>query len=85
MFMIENLSDVFYTKTNRLKQEIVKASKITGLEDQNITQVMGDVYQNINLYDNDILVRTIYLYDKNIYYAESCAENYVERLGGFYN
>lgn len=39
----------------------------------------------VDLYDNDILVRTIYLYDKNIYYAESCAENYVERLGSFYN
>lgn len=60
MFMIENLSDVYYSKSIGQKQEIVKASKITGLEDQNITQVMGDVYQNIDLYENDIL-----LYNKN--------------------
>ena len=60
MFMIENLSDVYYLKATGQKQEVVKASKITGLEDQNILQVMGDVYQNIDLYDNDVL-----LYNKN--------------------
>lgn len=56
LFMIETLSEFYYRDSPKLKKEIIKASKITGLENQSISQVMGDMYQNINVYDNDILV-----------------------------
>lgn len=39
-----------------LKKEIIKASKVTGIENTSITSIMGDMYQNINIYDNSILV-----------------------------
>lgn len=55
-FMIENISDFYYQKDPKRKREIVKASKITGIENTSISQVMGDMYQNINIYDNNILV-----------------------------
>jgi hypothetical protein len=55
-FMIENISDFYYQKNPKRKREIVRASKITGLENPSISQVMGDMYQNINIYDNNILV-----------------------------
>lgn len=56
LFMIETLSEFYYRDNPKLKKEIIKASKITGLENQSISQVMGDMYQNVNVYDNDILV-----------------------------
>ena len=38
----------------------------------------------VKLYHDNILIEIIPLKDKSIYYAESCAENYVERIGTFY-
>ena len=55
-FMIESISDFYFKKTPKRKREVVKASKITGIENTSISQVMGDMYQNINIYDNNILV-----------------------------
>jgi hypothetical protein len=55
-FIVENLSQ-FYSKSNPTrKKEIVLASKVTGIENSSISQVLGDMYQNINVYDNNILV-----------------------------
>lgn len=55
-FMIENISDFYFQKNPKRKREIVRASKITGIENTSISSVMGDMYQNINIYDNNILV-----------------------------
>ena len=56
LFMIETLSEFYYRDEPKEKKEIIKASKITGFENQSVSQVMGDMYQNINVYDNDIIV-----------------------------
>ena len=55
-FMIENISDFYFQKNPKRKREVIRASKITGIENTSISQVMGDMYQNINVYDNNILV-----------------------------
>ncbi len=55
-FIIENLSHFYYKSSPQRKKEIVIASKITGIENASISQVLGDMYQNVNLYDNNILV-----------------------------
>ncbi|MBL7912390.1 MAG: carboxypeptidase-like regulatory domain-containing protein [Bacteroidia bacterium] len=55
-FIIENLSQFYYKKNPTRKKEVVIASKITGLENASVSQVLGDMYQNINIYDNNILV-----------------------------
>ncbi|MBA3681865.1 MAG: carboxypeptidase-like regulatory domain-containing protein [Bacteroidetes bacterium] len=55
-FIIENLSQFYYKKTPTRKKEVVIASKITGIENASVSQVLGDMYQNINIYDNNILV-----------------------------
>ncbi len=55
-FIIENISDFYYCKNPTRKKEVVKASKITGLENTSVSQVMGDMYQNISVYDNNVLV-----------------------------
>ena len=56
LFMVETLSDFYYRDDPKQKKEIIKASKLTGFENQSISQVMGDMYQNVNVYDNDIIV-----------------------------
>lgn len=56
LFMIETLSEFYYRDEPKQKKEIIKASKITGFENQSVSQVMGDMYQNVNVYDNDIIV-----------------------------
>ncbi len=55
-FMIESLSDFYFKKNPKRKYEKIKASKITGIENTSISQIMGDMYQNINIYTNNVLV-----------------------------
>ena len=38
----------------------------------------------VKLIENGILIETRKLSNKSIHYAESCAENYVERIGSFH-
>ena len=56
IFITESLSELYYRSNPNLKKEIIKASKVTGIENTSITSIMGDMYQNINIYDNNILV-----------------------------
>lgn len=60
LFLTETLSDVYYRKSPKSKKEIIKASKISGVDNESIAQFMGDMYQNVNVYDNYIT-----LFDKN--------------------
>ncbi len=55
-FIIESLSQFYYKSNPKRKKEIVVASKITGLENASVSQVLGDMYQNINVYDNNIII-----------------------------
>ena len=56
VFMTESLSDFYFRKNPKIKNEIIKASKVAGLENSSVSQFMGDMYQNVNIYDNAILV-----------------------------
>jgi hypothetical protein len=56
IFITESISDMYYRSNPTLKKEVIRANKITGIENTSITSVMGDMYQNINIYDNHILV-----------------------------
>ncbi|MBI3517832.1 MAG: carboxypeptidase-like regulatory domain-containing protein [Bacteroidetes bacterium] len=56
IFITEAISKVYYRSNPTLKKEVIKANKITGIENTSVTSVMGDMYQNINIYDNHILV-----------------------------
>ena len=54
-FMIESLSELYYKSNPERKKEVIKASKITGVENSSISQVLGDMYQNINIYNNNVI------------------------------
>jgi len=56
IFITEAISEVYFRSNPTLKKEVIKANKITGIENTSVTSVMGDMYQNINVYDNHILV-----------------------------
>lgn len=56
VFMTESLSDYFYRRSPKIRNEIVKASKVAGVENASVSQFMGDMYQNVNIYENTILV-----------------------------
>lgn len=56
IFITESISELYYRSNPSLKKEVIKASKITGIENPSISSIMGDMYQNVNVYDNNILV-----------------------------
>lgn len=58
-FLSESISDIYSSKNPNKKKEIIKAAKVSGIENSTISQFMGDFYQNINIYDN-----FIYLFSK---------------------
>lgn len=59
-FITETVSDFYYRKSPPDKKEIIKASKVSGLKNESVSQFLGDMYQNLNIYDN-----TIVLFEKN--------------------
>lgn len=56
VFITESVSDYAYRKNPKTIKENIRGTKISGIEDQSISQFMGDMYQNINLYDNFVEV-----------------------------
>ena len=53
-FISESMSDVYYKNNPQNKKEIIKASKVSGLENASVTQFLGDMYQRVNIYSNFI-------------------------------
>lgn len=54
VFLSETMSDIYYRKNPKDRLEIIKASKLSGVENESITQFMGDLNTNVNIYDNYI-------------------------------
>ena len=56
VFISETVSDYYYNKNPRREKEVIKASKISGIENESISQFTGEMYQNVNIYKNYINV-----------------------------
>lgn len=52
VFFTESLSDVFFRKDPKAIREVIKGSKISGMENKSISELLGDTYQRINIYNN---------------------------------
>lgn len=50
----ESSSEYYYRKRPALNREVIKASRISGLDDYNLSQYTGGMYVDVNLYDNYI-------------------------------
>ena len=44
--MTETLSDVYYRQGTQARREAIKGNRVSGVENESITQFMGDMYQN---------------------------------------
>jgi hypothetical protein len=56
VFMTESLSDFYYRRNPKISKEIIKGTRVSGVENQSVNQFLGDMYQNVNIYDNEIVV-----------------------------
>ena len=56
MFMTESVSDFYYRRDPKSEKEYIKASQVSGTSNESITQFLGDMYQNVNIYENYISV-----------------------------
>jgi hypothetical protein len=56
VFMTESISNFYYRKEPKHEKEVIRASKISGVENQSVAQFLGDMYQNVNIYDNNIII-----------------------------
>lgn len=56
LFLSESISEVYYRKKPKVTKEVIKATKVAGVDNESVSQFTGDLYQNVNIYDNAILV-----------------------------
>ncbi|MGB0933697.1 MAG: DUF5686 family protein [Lishizhenia sp.] len=54
LILSESLSDFYYRTNPKKRKEVVKASRVTGVDNLELSQFTGDMYQDINVYDNTI-------------------------------
>ncbi|MBO4602215.1 MAG: carboxypeptidase-like regulatory domain-containing protein [Salinivirgaceae bacterium] len=52
IFITETLSDYYYQKNPKREKEVIKASRISGTEDDMVSEFTGKMYLDFNLYDN---------------------------------
>ncbi len=52
IFITESFSEYYYQKNPRIEREIINATKISGIENESISQFTGKMYQKINIYEN---------------------------------
>ena len=52
IFITETLSDFYYRKSPKNQVEIIKASKVSGIESQSVSQFTGQMYREANIYKN---------------------------------
>jgi hypothetical protein len=54
VFLSESISDNYFKKSPKHKIEIIKATKVTGIEQIQINQLLGEMYMDMNIYNNFI-------------------------------
>ncbi len=53
-FLTETVSDYYYQRQPRGRKEIIKATKVSGINNASIQQFLGQMYLDVNIYDNSI-------------------------------
>ncbi|MGE5425166.1 MAG: DUF5686 family protein [Syntrophothermus sp.] len=54
VFFTETLSDIYFRKNPRGKKEVIKATRSSGLEDIDFSQFLGNLAQEVDIYQNYI-------------------------------
>lgn len=72
VILSESVSDFYFKNNPKKKKEVVQASRISGVENLQMNQFLGDMYLDINIYDN-----YLNLFNKNfISPASNSARNF---------
>jgi len=53
-FMTETLSNYFYRRDPKGRKEIIQATKVSGINNKSISQFLGQMYQDVNVYENSL-------------------------------
>lgn len=56
VLITESISEFYYRKKPKARRERIVASQISGIENESITQFMGQMYQDVNVYENTIVI-----------------------------
>lgn len=51
-FFTETISEFYFRKSPKTKKEVIIASRTSGINNPSITQVLGNYYEQFNIYDN---------------------------------
>ncbi|MBC7125991.1 MAG: carboxypeptidase-like regulatory domain-containing protein, partial [Bacteroidales bacterium] len=54
IFITESLSDYYYSANPKMEKEIIRATKMSGVNNESVAQFTGKIYQSVNIYDNYI-------------------------------
>ncbi len=54
IFLSESISEVYSKRNPRATIEFIKATKVSGIENESMMQFLGDKFQHTNIYDNFI-------------------------------
>ena len=76
VILSESVSDYYYRKDPKKKREVVKATRISGVENLQLNQFLGDMYLDVNIYDNNL-----YLFNKSFI---SPVSNFARNFYRFY-
>ncbi|MBU2557610.1 MAG: DUF5686 and carboxypeptidase regulatory-like domain-containing protein [Bacteroidetes bacterium] len=68
IFISEAVSDMYFRSAPKTKIEKIKAAKGSGIENPSLAQFMGNLYQEVNIYDN---------------YIELFSKNFVSPIANF--
>ena len=52
VLLSESISAYYYKKSPKQKKEVIKATKITGIDNLQLGQFTGDMYQSVNIYED---------------------------------
>ena len=56
IFLTETISEIYYRKSPKAKKEVILASKVSGIKNKSIAQFVGNMYENVNIYNNYITI-----------------------------
>ncbi len=54
VLLSESISNFYFKNNPKKKREIISASKVSGVDNFQINQLLGDMYLDMNIYDNNI-------------------------------
>ncbi|MDP4281229.1 MAG: DUF5686 family protein [Bacteroidota bacterium] len=60
VFLTESVSDIYFRKNPKTRKEIIKAYKISGLENESVSHFLGNLTQQVDIYKDYIPI-----FDKN--------------------